>query len=62
MSNNLIRQYRVIDSEFNRRNYAFIIGDSFNNPPGYAQVKVYYIDSIVDYERYGENDSYIRRV
>lgn len=30
--------YRVVDSEFNRANYASIIGKTYDSPPAYAQV------------------------
>lgn len=30
--------YRVVDSEFNRANYASIIGKTYDSPPSYAQV------------------------
>lgn len=55
MSNNLVKRYRVIDSEFNRSNYAFIVGDLFHNPPGYAQVEKVWIDAVVEYNRYNNS-------
>ena len=44
MTNGLTKQYQVVDCEFNRTYYDCIIGDLFNNPPGYARVKVIWID------------------
>jgi len=40
----MIKQYLVIDCEFNQLNYSGIIGNLYNNPPAYAIVKVVWVD------------------
>ena len=38
------KKYEVVDCEFNRMYYPFMIGQKFHNPPAYARVKVVWVD------------------
>ena len=38
------KRYKVTDCEFNQAHYSSIIGDTFYNPPGYAKVRIVWID------------------
>lgn len=50
----MIKLYRVTDCDFNKIWYDTIIGCLFAEPPGYARVKIVWIDSELSINSYND--------